>query len=146
MTEITFYVLATASTQDRWWFACKLIEKVYRNGHACYVLTDTEEEAHILDDLLWTFRPGSFIPHQFYDGSLPDQEQVIPIGTAQPPEQYKSIVNLSSQCPQQWERVDRVLEILDASETSKAAGRDRYRQYQQAGTDITIHKLTDQGH
>ena len=75
MPEISFYVLPTESTQERQLFACKLVEKAYRSGVFSYVLTDSLEQSQQLDDLLWTFRAGSFIPHQIYTDQLPDSER-----------------------------------------------------------------------
>jgi len=72
VAEVSFYILPTESLDDRYLFACKLIEKAYRSGSFCYVLTDSAEQSRIIDDLLWTFRAGSFIPHQIYTGEPPD--------------------------------------------------------------------------
>ncbi|MGZ8135744.1 MAG: DNA polymerase III subunit chi [Methylococcaceae bacterium] len=142
MPDISFYVLASESQQERYLFACKLIEKAYRSGHFCYVLTDSQEQSQLIDDLLWTFRAGSFIPHQVYSGELPAIENTILIGSANPPQNWqKTVINLSSQCPQNFREIERILEILDNSETTKASGRSRYRQYQQAGIEITTHTL-----
>ncbi len=154
MTEVSFYVLPTESLKERYLFACKLIEKVYRSGQFCYVLTDDEEQSQVMDDLLWTFRAGSFIPHQIDSGELPDiardgvspgasatTEQLILIGALnESAKRYKTLFNLSAHYPDLAPQTERVLEILDNSETTKAAGRNRYRRYQQAGINITTHK------
>jgi DNA polymerase-3 subunit chi len=141
MIEVSFYILPSESTQELYEFACKLIEKAYRNGCFCYVLTDNAEQSKKLDDLLWTFRAGSFIPHEIYTGTLPDFEKVILIGSLDVPGNWqKTIINLSSHCPEEFDKFDRILELLDNSETTKIAGRDRYRQYQQSGLKITTHK------
>lgn len=142
MPEITFYVLATESTQERYLFACKLIEKAYRSGSFAYVLTDSPEQSQLIDDLLWTFRAGSFIPHQIYTGEIPAIENIVLIGSENPPENWqKTVINLSSQSPQDSQQAERILEILDNSEETKAWGRQRYRQYQQAGIEITTYKI-----
>ncbi|WP_411726430.1 DNA polymerase III subunit chi [Methyloglobulus sp.] len=142
MPEISFYVLPTESTQERYLFACKLIEKAYRSGSFAYVLTDSLEQSQLIDDLLWTFRAGSFIPHQVYTGDLPTIENVVLIGLSNPPERWqKTVINLSSQCPQDFQQAERILEILDNSEETKTWGRNRYRQYQQAGIEIATHKM-----
>ncbi len=141
MAEVSFYILPTESLEDRYLFACKLIEKAYRSGSFCYVLTDDAEQSRILDDLLWTFRAGSFIPHQIYTGELPELEKVILISSLAAPEQWqKTVFNLSSNFPELGSQTGRILEILDNSETTKEAGRNRYRQYQQSGMKITTHK------
>lgn len=141
MAEVSFYILPTESLEDRYLFACKLIEKAYRSGSFCYVLTDNAEQSRTIDDLLWTFRAGSFIPHQIYTGEPPDIEKIILIGSLNAPEHWqKTLFNLSSYYPNVEPQTERILEILDNSETAKAAGRNRYRQYQQAGMTVTTHK------
>jgi len=140
VAEVSFYILPTESLQDRYLFACKLIEKAYRSGSFCYVLTDDAEQSRIIDDLLWTFRAGSFIPHQIYAGELPDIEKVILIGSLDAPEHWQKVLfNLSSHYPELGPQTGRILEILDNSETTKEAGRNRYRRYQQSGMKITTH-------
>ena len=67
MPEASFYILPSQSLSDRFLFACKLIEKAYRCGQYCYVVTDSLQQSQQLDNLLWTFRKNSFIPHQIFD-------------------------------------------------------------------------------
>lgn len=123
-------------------FACKLIEKAYRTGVFPYLLTDSLEQAQALDDMLWTFRAGSFIPHQLVTDKPPAFEGVVLIGPDNAPENWqKAIINLSSQCPRAFQQAERILEILDNSEETKAWGRRRYREYQKAGIEITTHNL-----
>ena len=137
MAEVSFYILPTQSQHERLLFACKLIEKAYRSGCFCYVLTDTAGQSQQIDNLLWTFRAGSFIPHQLYTGDIPTTEQVL-IGSLPAPAQWqKTVINLSSQCA----NAERVLEILDDSEATKAVGRERYRHYKEAGHTLTTHKM-----
>ncbi len=142
MAEVSFYILPSESKQERDEFSCKLNEKAYRSQCFCYVLTDNIEQSQILDTLLWTFRAGSFIPHQIYIGQLPAIEKVILIGSLEVPGQWKhTLINLSSYCPNDIEHSERILEILDNSEATKTLGRQRYRHYQQAGINITTHKI-----
>jgi DNA polymerase-3 subunit chi len=142
MAEISFYILPSESTQERDEFACKLIEKVYRSGCFCYVFTENVEQSQKIDNLLWTFRASSFIPHQIYTGELPDIEKVILIGSLDVPELWQTtVINLSSHCPKEFEKIERILEILDNSEATKEVGRNRYRHYQQSGVNITTHKI-----
>lgn len=142
MPEISFYVLPTESTQERYQFACKLIEKAYRSGFFVYVLTDSIDQSRHIDDLLWTFRAGSFIPHQIFADEIPEIKNTVLIGANDPPAQWqKTLINLSTRCPADFQDFERILEILDNSEETKAWGRQRYKQYQQAGIEITTHKM-----
>jgi DNA polymerase-3 subunit chi len=141
MTEVSFYLLPTESLQDRVLFACKLIEKAYRNSCFCYVMTDDDTHSQLIDDLLWTFRAGSFIPHQQFTGELPTTEKVVLIGSLPAPENWQhTLFNLSAHYPDLGPKTERILEILDNSESTKVAGRDRYRRYQQSGMTVTMHK------
>jgi len=142
MAEVSFYILSSALLLERYLFACKLIEKAYRNGQFCYILTDSDEQSQLLDDLLWTFRAGSFIPHEIYTGQAPSTDKVILIGSVKAPEHSQGLLfNLSSKYPEDISNTKRILEILDNCEVTKAAARNRYRQYQQAGMSVTTHNM-----
>lgn len=142
MPTLSFYVLQSASFRDRCFFACRLIEKAYQSGQYCYVLMDSLSEVQALDEMLWTFRPGSFIPHEVATQMLPTRVSQVLIGTQDAPPAWRCVVlNLSSQLPAQWQDFTRILEILDNSETTKIAGRLRYSTYKQAGAVITTHKI-----
>lgn len=142
MADVVFYILPSLSQRDRHLFTCRLIEKVYKNRQFCYVYTHSHQQSLQLDKQLWTFRAGSFIPHQILENHLPECEQSILIGTQDAPDTWqKIIVNLSTKCPKNTPKMERILEILDASEAIKQAGRVRYRQYQQDGYNITTHTM-----
>lgn len=142
MPTISFYILPSASQEERFLFACKLLEKAFRNRQACYALTDNEKQCVSLDDMLWTFRAGSFVPHQIYDGNPPQSDNAVLIGTKSPPKAWgQTVVNLSTRLPDDLEGPDKIMEILDNDGTVKDLGRNRYRHYQQLGMAITVHKL-----
>jgi DNA polymerase-3 subunit chi len=141
LPEVVFYVLASSSQPERQDFACKLVEKIYRGGQFCYLLTENAHQADELDKLLWTFRAGSFVPHQILRDNLPDGPNTILIGDAQIPVAWqKVIVNLSTHFPPTATPTERIVEILDNSDESRQAGRLRYRHYLDAGLEIVTHK------
>lgn len=140
--EVSFYVLSSESEAGRHLFVCKLAEKAYREQHRVYILVSSDEQAQQLDDLLWTFRAGSFIPHQRYSGEAPAQENPLLIGTLKAPEGWRqTLINLAQNIPESPDDYERIIEILDNSEACKQAGRQRYRQYQAAGLKIVTHTL-----
>ncbi|PPC91327.1 MAG: DNA polymerase III subunit chi [Methylobacter sp.] len=144
MPEVSFYVLGSHSAQERLLFVCRLAEKAYRSENYCYVVTEDEQQSRELDDLLWTFRQGSFIPHQIHTGTLPEPTNVILIGQPPaPPGWQHTLINLAGPCPESFAQADRILEVVDENATIKAAGRLRYRQYQQAGLAISTHKMSE---
>lgn len=142
MPDISFYILPTNSDQGRFQFACKLAEKIYRTTNKVYILTNTETQSKKLDDLLWSFRAGSFIPHHVYSQSEPATENRVLIGSTNAPENWQqNIINLSNRCPENLGESERILEILDSDTTVKQSGRQRYRVYQQSGFNISTYKM-----
>jgi len=142
MPDISFYILPTNSDQGRFQFVCKLAEKIYRTTNKVYILTDTEAQSKKLDDLLWSFRAGSFVPHQVYAEFPPATENRVLMGSANAPENWQqTIINLSSRCPENLEKSERILEILDRNETIKQSGRERYRGYKQSGFSINTYNI-----
>ena len=137
MPEISFYILSSEEERLRSFFCCQLIEKAYRQGLFCYLLTDSDSQTRMLDNLLWTFRPNSFIPHKIYSGELPTERNMVLIGSLTPPDHWKKLViNFSSQTLENLAKMGRLLEIIDNHPQRKQEGRNRYRYYQQQGLEI----------
>ncbi len=63
MARVDFYVLQRADERSRHTLACKLAEKAYRLDNSVYIHAKTHQDAEHLNELLWTFRDGSFVPH-----------------------------------------------------------------------------------
>ncbi len=142
MPEISFYILSTIGAEARYAFACKLIEKAYRSGYFAYVITDSDSQSEWLDQLLWTFRPTSFVPHQIYRGSLPEFANTVLIGNIPAPEAWQRVIlNLSSHPPANLTHTEKVLEILDNDESLKVMARQRFRYYKQLGIEPITHRL-----
>ncbi len=142
MTEISFYLLSARTAQDRYLFACKLIEKAWRLQQATYLYTQDDQQSQWLDDLLWTFRAGSFIPHDLYSNPLPEFKQTVLIGNQAAPDDWQDIlVNVSRELPPFSQHTAKVFEILEDDEAIRRAGRLRYRQYKEQGLTITTHHI-----
>ena len=140
MTRIDFYVLPSHDPHVRRVTACKLVEKAYRQGHTVYLKTDNEAESRIFDDLLWTFRQGSFVPHEL--AGLPESEAPVIIGHLPPPEGMRDVmVNLGQDVPEGYAAFERLAELVDQDESTRSAGRRRYRQYQLDGHAVQTHQL-----
>jgi len=143
MTRVDFYVLAGANPHERRVLACKLTEKALRQGMKVFLHTSTETETGIMDKLLWTFRQGSFIPHQTTGATLAEREEIdVLIGEGEPPAGFEDLlINLSLDTPPGFERCKRLAELVDEDETVRAEGRRRYAAYKQRGFELETHKL-----
>jgi len=156
MTRVDFYVLSGAvfplarktdvegtanlDVRNKHLAACKLIHKAYRLGHRVYLLTQNAGEAETLDQLLWTFAAGSFIPHQRGDTSDPGVPVVI--GHDAPPASFNDVlVSLAPEVPPYYERFQRVAEIVGGDDADKQRARDRFRFYRDRGCAPETHTL-----
>lgn len=141
MPKIDFYILAEGDAETRFTLACRLIEKAYRNQHRIYIHTENQTDAHQLDELLWTYRADSFLPHNLY-GDGPEPAPPIQIGFTDTPEKHRDIlINLGNEVPAFYKQFSRVLEIIANDPAIQARGRDNFRFYRAQGCDITTHKL-----
>ncbi len=141
MTRISFYILKGEQEYDRRVFACRLIEKAYTQGHHIYVHTNNVREAEQLDELLWTYRADSFVPHQM--SHEPGQEDCpVLIGhDSTPPRLMNLLINLSPEHPPFFSQFERVAEFINDDSDTKKQGRERYRFYQQRGYELESHKI-----
>jgi len=60
--QIDFYLLS--QDHEIFNYSCRLTEKAFSTGFTVFILTKNVDDAKKLDDLLWSFRADSFIPHQ----------------------------------------------------------------------------------
>ena len=44
-------------------YACVLAANCYRQQQKVFIFTDNQQQAHYVDELLWSFEPDSFVPH-----------------------------------------------------------------------------------
>lgn len=142
-TRVDFYILQSTTLRNRQEFACKLTEKAYRLGRKVFIRTGSPEETRQLDNLLWTFRAGSFIPHALSPGEKDDDLQTpVLLGTQYEDTEHSDLlINLSTEMPCKYGRFGRIAELIDQNGPVRESGRQHYRQYQIEGCELTTHKL-----
>lgn len=139
--QVDFYVLAGATERGRQALACKLAEKAYGLGHKVYLLAASGAEAQQLDELLWTFKQHSFVPHASYPPA-PDETAPVLVGSATEPDwPAEVLINLTPEVPPCYNRMPRVVELVDQNAAVLKASRSRFRFYQEHGIEPVTHKL-----
>jgi len=128
---------------DKLAYACRLVRKAWRSGHQV-VVTGPSGELARLDQLLWTFEPGEFIPHlRLRAGeAVPARLARTPVWLAERPAdaaRQDVLVNLGPGAAQDSSGFARVIELVGADEADAAAGRQRWRQYRAAGREPRLH-------
>jgi len=149
MTKIDFYLTDSGSRSDYWQFICRLTEKAYRQRHQIYLHTDGAESTQQLDELLWSFRPNSFVPHrsqlscddkQHADSPIDDGDIFIGHGD-DPGEHHDVLINTSDKTPPFFSRFSRLAEVVIDTVEAKEKSRQRYAFYRDRGYPLEVHSL-----
>lgn len=142
MSQIDFYVLTASGEIARHQFACRLAEKAYRLENRVHIRVADAETVQKLDELLWTFRAGSFVPHEVSGTGSHSAASPVTIGyDALPSAQPDLLINLGDTIPDSTSSFPRVAEVVTSDEGSKAQSRERFVHYRDQGHTLNTHKL-----
>lgn len=141
MTKVDFYLLnADGDSTER--IACRLAEKAWRLGNRVYLLAPDKPVAHELDELLWTFSQGSFVPHAVYANDSDAAVHPVLIGHNEPPAALHDVlISLAPEVPAWFSRFMRIAELVGATEDARVRGRERFRFYRERGYPLETHNL-----
>ncbi|MCP4002034.1 MAG: DNA polymerase III subunit chi [Gammaproteobacteria bacterium] len=141
-TRVNFYILNTVEPASRLNFACRLTEKAYSLNNRVYAHTATPRDAQQLDEMLWTFRQGSFVPHQLLTDAGKHRAPVS-IGTNDTSEKNGDLlINLAEAIPEFISGFQRVAEIICSDEQSRQIGRERFKNYRRLGIEPETHQIS----
>jgi DNA polymerase-3 subunit chi len=142
MARVDFYLLAAAGETPRRLFACRLAEKAYRLQHTVHIHAVDAHDARQLDELLWTFRDGSFVPHEIVSPRLEAGTLPVTIGVDMsevPPGDL--LINLTDELPGSLTSFPRIAEIVTSDEDCRRKSRKRFADYRSQGHDLQTHEL-----
>ena len=139
MAQVDFYVLDRVDEHSRNTLACKLAEKAWRMENTIHIHTMTQAAAERLDELLWTFRDGSFVPHELVGG-----ESCAPVtigfGDAQVAPR-DLLITLCDEIPPFAQDFPRVAELVTSEESCRMKSRQRYAIYRDQGHKLETYKI-----
>ena len=139
MAQVDFYVLDRVDEHARHTFACKLAEKAWRLENSIHIHTMSREDAERLDKLLWTFRDGSFVPHELVGG---DTGAPVTIGYGSVSVEPRDLlITLCDDIPPFADSFPRVAELVTSEETCRAKSRKRYASYRDQGHTLNSYNI-----
>ena len=139
--QVDFYVRPEAGPDALEGFACRLVETIWRRGHEVLVLAPSDAGARRLDDLLWTFRDVSFVPHRRLGADGASVDAPVAVGTPGTwGGEIDVLLNLTPAVPAEAARAARIAEIVPAEGAGRDAGRRRFREYRDRGFEIRTHR------
>lgn len=144
MTQVDFYILKGDSDEARLQLACRIANKAMQRDHHVFINAGSAQQSKHLDDLLWTFSQGSFVPHRVVSeerGS--DAMEPVLIGHDIEPatQRWQLMINLAHEVPAFFSRYERVAELVDGENARRAQGRERYRFYRDRGYPLKTHQM-----
>jgi len=142
MARVDFYVLSQAGRNAQLHFACRLAEKAYRLDNKVQLFVESEQEARLLDELLWTFRDGSFVPHERVSDESRAAESPVLISTQENLQQQPDLlINLTWSLPASASTLPRIAELVTSDDDARAAGRRRFADYRDQGHELETHTV-----
>jgi DNA polymerase-3 subunit chi len=138
MSRIDFYVLTEAGEAARHLFACRLAEKAYRLNNSVHIRTGDSGVSTRIDELLWTFRDGSFVPHEIV-GATGAAEAPVTIGSGSGGSDL--LINLAPEVPADTAAFPRIAEIVSSDDDSRLESRRRFARYRDQGHTLETHNI-----
>jgi DNA polymerase-3 subunit chi len=141
MPRADFYLIAKPRFREQpLLLVCELARKASDAGLPLLVLCASTAQAEALDDLLWSFDPDAYVPHQIVGAD--EDEDEVPVLIAAPEHDAALrplVLNLrDAAVPDGFERV---LEVVPADESARGPLRERWKQYVARGLDVAKHDM-----
>ncbi len=142
MTEIRFYHLQRQRLEE---VLPSLLEKARERGHRIVVQAGSPERVKALDNLLWTFRPESFLAHGSLSTGMPEEQPIWLTAMEECPNGADLLI-LVDGATADVTRYVLCCELFDGlDDEAVAAARRRWTDYKSAGHTITYWQQADRG-
>lgn len=129
--KVEFYVLPSTQPVDRLNAACRLAHKAWRAGFMTFIRCADTAQQNELDEVLWTFRKHSFIPH---DVCTEHAKAPVLLGiNQQPPFTAGVLINLHNELSSHLECFSRVIEIVNQEPALLNISRKNFISYREQG-------------
>lgn len=133
--RVDLYLLPANTFNGCFHFVCQLVEKTVQQGYAPVIQLESAEAAESLDQLLWTFRDTSFIPHH---QSITDPKILTAGAAGKTPSLVMNCRLLETPEPLDGRRL---LQIVPNETDLLQLARRHYRFYQQQGCELATHQI-----
>lgn len=152
--QVDFYVLAESAPSAEQ-LACRLSLMAWEQGHRVSVLAPDEKAARSLDELMWNYPAGRFLPHERAgpgpgtegqgEAGQGDAVWAAPVSIVTSADLVGAdrdvVVNLGDTAVPQPGRFHRLLEIVPAAPQMREASRDKFRHYLRLGLRPVKHDI-----
>ena len=139
---ISFYHLTTTPLERA---LPKLLEKAYAGGFKTLLLTEPDTRMEQLNQLLWMYDPGSFLPHGSSNEAHPESQPIL-LSTELNAKNNANLLVVTHGVKVDPTGFERVLDIFPGNdETAVESARSRWKEYKNQGYTLNYFRQTEQG-
>lgn len=143
MTEVAFYHLTRKPLERA---MPELLEKVVERGLRCVVIAGSDDRVRQLNEHLWTWDKGSFLPHGAAGDGEPGDHPVWLTTAEENPNTATVLMLVDGQDAGFKGDFDRCLDMFNGlDDEAVQAARERFRAAKSAGHTVTYWKQNDRG-
>ena len=137
LPKVSFYPLKQIEPQAVLTTACRLAEKAFGLGMHVHLLGESAEQLVQLDNLLWQYKPESFLPHCVISTQSDSENYRITLGCeAVKPQTARVLINLANEVWQHHAEFKDIRDIVSADALAREQGRTRFRFYKSQGYPV----------
>jgi len=137
--QVDFYLLGESSPGAEK-LACRLALMALEREQKIFIITTSDASSEQLDELMWQYPEGRFIPHAIA-GAQDAGKAPVNIGTLAGLSPADVVINLSPEAVPQPERYSRLLEIVPYADNEKEASRVKFRIYRNQNLNPQTHEI-----
>ena len=137
-TNVMFYLLDDSAPLSH--CACLQAAYFYRQNRKVFIFTKDQEQAHAIDELLWSFDADSFVPHHL-TGEGPHYGSAVEISWKTPSDRRPVLINLTSSVPDFANKFTHIVDFVPHDEKLKQQARERFKACRQLGFTVDTQKL-----
>lgn len=114
---------------------CELAEEFFLQGERILVVVQDDNQGVTLDQFMWTWKKGSFLPHAYDNGTMECLDEPVVITTREENANGARVLIAGRPCSLEFARQFQVVldfaEVYD--EALREASRSRFRAFREAG-------------
>jgi DNA polymerase-3 subunit chi len=110
----------TTYQSDPYKVVAKLLEKVYSSGQRALVLCPDEKMA-TLDTTLWTYHPGSFLPHGMMTDAFPENQPILLADKSTKANNAAVLLIAGTTVPENVNEFEKIVWVVDGADTQAIA-------------------------
>ena len=115
----------------------RIVEEEFSKGENISVFVDNEGVAKFVDNLLWTYKEESFLPHSYIKEK--SESAVVITECSENLNRSNVLINLTSCVPSHYKEFSHIFELKDESSKEKfALAKGRFNQYQKENCDVKV--------